>query len=113
MKGMYEAFEDNLFTISRQKENAVVQIFMEWFNKEARLKAVPDLQQRIMNMEPKLRKMARNLNVKFQEGKIVVSTDADSQSLLSLLRRGSDWFDPHPNVTSAILVALTMGSRVS
>lgn len=113
MKGVREAFEDKLFTITSRKIDAVASVFMDWFNKEARLKPLPDLQQRIVAMEPKLRKMARNLDLSFQDGKLVIKTDADSQSLLNLLRRGSDWFDPHPDVNAAILVALTNGSQVS
>lgn len=113
MIGMMEAFEKNLFTMTAQKENAVVSIFLDWFNKEAQLKPIPDLQQRIINLVPKLRKMARNLSFEFKEGKLVIKSDADSQSLLDLLRRGSDWFEPHPDVNAAILVALTSGSQVS
>lgn len=113
MAGMREAFEDNLFTISTKKEDAVVSVFMDWFNNSARLKALPDLPQRIGAMEPKLRRMAKNLDLSFLDGKLVIKADAESESLLSLLRRGSDWFDPHPDVNAAILVAMTNGSQVS
>jgi hypothetical protein len=111
MSAMREAFEENLFTITTPKVNAIVAIFMEWFNKEARLKPLPDLQERIMRMEPKLKRMAEKLNVSFQDGKLVIRADAESESLLNLLRRGSDWFDPHPDVNAAILVGLTNGSH--
>jgi hypothetical protein len=113
MKGMREAFEENLFTISSKKIDAITALFLNWLNNSARLKPVPDLQVRIAGMEPKLRKMAKNLDLSFQDGKLVIKADAESESLLSLLRRGSDWFDPHPDVNAAILVALTSGSQVS
>lgn len=113
MVGIREAFEENLFTITTKKENAIVAVFMDWLNNDARLKPLPDLQQRIMDTEPKLRKMAKNLDLSFLDGKLVIKADAESESLLSLLRRGSDWFDPHPDVNAAILMALTSGSQVS
>lgn len=113
MLGMREAFEKKLFTITTRKTDAIVQVFMDWFNHSARLKPVPDLQNRIQAMEPKLRKMARNLDLSFHDGKLVIKTDAESESLLNLLKRGSDWFDPHQDVNAAILVALANGSQVS
>lgn len=113
MKGMREAFEEKLFTISSRKIETITAVFMAWLNNDARLKPVPDLQQRIVDMEPKLRRMARKLDLSFQDGKLVIKADAESESLLNLLRRGSDWFDPHPDVNAAILVALTNGSQVS
>lgn len=112
MAGLAEAFEDKLFTITTKKENEIVSVFMDWLSNYARTKPVPDLQQRIAAMAPKLRTMAKNLKLNLQDGKLVVSAGADSQSLLNLLRRGSDWFDPHPDVNAAILVALTSGSQV-
>jgi hypothetical protein len=113
MAGMRQAFEEKLFTISTKKTDAVVSIFMDWFNNSARLKPVPDVQNRILAMEPKLRRMARNLDLSFQDGKLVIKTDAESESLLNLLKHGSDWFDPHPDVNAAIMVALANGSQVS
>jgi hypothetical protein len=113
VKGIEEAFEENLFTITPQKERAITEVFMDWLNGSARLKPLPDLPQRIQAMEPKLRKMAKNLDLSFQDGKLVIKADAESESLLTLLRRGSDWFDPHPDVNAAILVALTNGSQLA
>jgi hypothetical protein len=113
MAALREAFEKDLFTMTTKKENAIVSIFMHWLAKEARLKPLPDLQQRVIDMEPKLHKMAKNLSLSFQDGNLVIKSDAASGSLLSALRRGSDWFDPHPDVNAAILVALTSGSQVN
>lgn len=110
-RGIREAFEETLFTITPNKEQAVVEVFMDWFNNSARLKPLPDLPQRIAAMEPKLRRMAKKLDLSFQDGRLVIKADAESESLLNLLNRGSDWFDPHPDVNAAILVALTNGSQ--
>jgi hypothetical protein len=110
MDAVRGALQDNLFTITTKKEDAVVERFMSWFNNDARLKPLPDLAQRITDMEPKLRKMAKNLEVSIQEGKLVIRSDAESMALLSLLRRGSDWFDPHRDVDAAILLALGKGA---
>jgi hypothetical protein len=99
--------EKSLFTITTKKEEAIVTVFLDWFTKSASLKQVPDLQKRITDMEPRLRKMAKNLKVSIKEGKLVIRSDADSEVLLSLLRRGSDWYEPHPDIDSAILVGLS------
>ena len=110
MDAVRGALQDNLFTITTKKQDAVVERFMAWFNHDARLKPVPDLAQRIVDMEPKLRKMAKNLEVSIQKGELVIRSDAESMALLSLLRRGSDWFDPHRDVDAAILLALSKGA---
>lgn len=110
MDALRGALQDNLFTNTTQKQDAVVQRFMNWLNLDARLKPVPDLAQRIVGMEPKLRKMAKNLEVSIQRGKLVIKSDAESLALLNLIRRGSDWFDPHPDVDTAILLALSKGA---
>lgn len=110
MKLVSDQLDDTLFTITTEQEDKVVQVFMNWFNKEARLKPVPDLAQRVADMEPKLRKMAENLDVSIQKGKLVVRADAESTALLSLLRRGSEWFDPHRDVDAAIMWALAEGA---
>jgi hypothetical protein len=107
MELMVWPLEKSLFTITTKKEEAIVTVFMDWFNNTAALKQVPDLQQRLMQMPIKLRKMAKNLKISIHEGKLVIKTDADSETLLSLLRRGSDWFEPHPDVDAAILVGLS------
>jgi hypothetical protein len=99
--------EKSLFTITTKKEEAIVAIFIDWFNTAAALKRVPDLQQRLLDMPIKLRKMAKNLKLSIHDGQLVIKTDADSEILLSLLRRGSDWFEPHPDVDAAILVGLS------
>lgn len=102
--------DETLFTITTEKQDKVVETFLDWLTGKARLKQVPDLADRISKMEPKLRKLAKNLDVGYQGGKLVVKADADSTALLSLLRRGSDWFEPHPGVDAAILSALVKGA---
>ena len=113
MEALSSVLDETLFTITDQKERAVADILMDWLNNTARLKPVPDLAARIMRMEPRLRKMAKNLEMSIQEGKLVIKTDAESETLLNLLRRGSDWFDPHPDVNAAILLALADGANAS
>jgi hypothetical protein len=105
--------KDNLFTMTTEKENAVVDIFMDWLNNYARLKPVPDLADRIIKMVPRLRKLAKNMEVSIEEGKLVIRSDADSETLLNVFRRGSSWFDPHPDVNAAILLALANGANAS
>lgn len=103
-------FENVLYTKSTKQQEAVVETFMTWFEKEARLKPVPDLQDRLVRMNQKLQKMAKNLEIEFVDGKLVIRSDADSMTLLNLLRRGSDWFDPHPGVDELIMSALIKGA---
>jgi hypothetical protein len=106
MRAVVADLDETLFTISTEQRQAVVNYFMDWFNHGVRLSPVPDLAGRIARMEKKLRKMAENLEVSLQRGSLVVKSDADSLVLLTLLRRGSAWFEPHPNVDAAIMAAL-------
>ena len=98
--------DDTLFTMTGKKEDKIVSNLMEWFNTEARLKPVADLPDRIVRMEAKLRKMAKNLTVSVQSGKFSIKADAESETTLNSLRRGSLWFDPHPDADAAILTSL-------
>lgn len=110
MDALEDTFKKSLFTITTKKEAAVTAMFLDWLNKKAHLKPVPDLQKKIVEMGPKLNRMAKNLDLSIVEGKIVIKTDAESESLLNSFRRGSSWFSPHPDVNGAILLALAEGS---
>ena len=111
LMGVFTAYlNDTLFTLTSEQEESVVGALMNWLNNEARLKPVPDLADRLVSMAPRVRKMAENLTVSIDEGKLVVKTDAESEATLNLFRRGSSWFDPHPDVEAAILRALVEGS---
>jgi len=112
-EAIYTTIDKSLFTITTQKQKAVVTLFLNWFTQDAQLKPVPDLQQRLVKMGPKLTKMAENLQVTIKDGKLVVKSDAESEVLLSLLRRGSDWFEPHPDVNAAILLGLLNGGHAT
>lgn len=107
---VFYLIEKVLYTKSRKQQDAVVANFMSWFQEGARLKQVPDLQDRLAAMEKKLRKMAENLEIEFVEGKLVIRSDAESMTVLNQLRRGSSWFDPHPGVDEAIMFALIKGA---
>lgn len=109
MKVVAAYLDETLFTLTDVQRDRIVVLFTNWFNHEARLKPLPDLADRISETVVKLQKMARDLEVAVQGGKIVVKVDADSEALLSLLRRGSSWFDPHPDVDAVILAALVSG----
>jgi hypothetical protein len=112
LAGIYDIFENNLFTITSQKIDAVTKIFMDWLSTEANLKRIPDLQQKIADMEPKLRLMTKNLKIKFEDGRAVITTDAASDTTLRLLRSGSSWFGPHPDPEAMIVAAMVAGSQV-
>lgn len=111
MSAMREAVENKLFTKSDKNADAVTSYFLDWLNNDARLKPLPDLQQHLLDLEPRIRRMAKNLELSIQDSKVVIRTDAESESLLRLFRRGSDWFDPHPDVNAAIILALAGKSQ--
>lgn len=104
---------DTLFTITDSRKDAIVAVFMDWLTKYARLKPAPDIPDRIAKIEPRLRKLAKNLSVCIEREKIVIRTDADSQALLDSFRRGTSWFEPHPDVNAAIMLALANGGNAS
>jgi hypothetical protein len=106
MQVILNQLDQTLFTMTRDKEDKIVESLMAWLNEKARLKPVPDLAARLLSMEPKLRKMASKLNISVQKGKFVFRADAESEALLNSFRRGSMWFDPHPDVDAAILASV-------
>lgn len=108
-----DCLKETLFTITTEKENAVVAGFLDWLTNKARLKPVPDLQDRITKMGPRLRKLAENLEVRIKDGKLVVKADAESETLLNQFRYGTNWFEPHPDVNAAILSALADGANAT
>ena len=106
---LFYIFDNGLYTKTDQaQQDAVVSIFMQWFRDgSATLKPVPDLDQRMAAMEPKLRKMAKNLELKFdkKKGEFTLKSDSQSMALLDQLRYGTDWYPPHPSVVGSVFAA--------
>jgi hypothetical protein len=111
MEALLGFLDKELFTLTIETRAAVAAEFKDWLNQKARLKAVPDLAERLARLELRLDKLSKSLEVSVQRGKLVVKADAESEALLALLRRGSDWFEPHPSVNGAILKALVEGAK--
>ena len=54
---------ENLYTKSTDQQQAVVSAFMGWFSQKARLRPSPDLDKKIADMEKRLRRMAKNMEI--------------------------------------------------
>jgi hypothetical protein len=75
-----------------------------WLVEDAAKRNVNNLVQQLDRMKPKLQKLGKDLKLTMSEDGLIISADnADSDMLISQLTRGSDWFQPHPNLGRAIL----------
>jgi hypothetical protein len=87
------------------QRSVVVSTVMEGFGLVQK-KPVPDLPQRILDMEKRVRKMSEQVGLGFVNGRLVVKVAGSSESLMTELRRGSDWYLPWPEVDEVVLAAI-------
>lgn len=87
------------------QRNIVVSTVMEGFGLVQK-KPVPDLPQRILDMEKRVRKMSEQVGLGFVNGRLVVKVAGSSELLMTELRRGSDWYLPWPEVDEVVLAAI-------
>ena len=77
-----------------------------WLAESAVKRPVPDFDVRLAAMQTKLKSMAKGLRVEMLQGRVVVSASGDAQGTWCLLKRGSNWFEPHPNPEMAVVVEI-------
>ena len=73
-----------------------------------RKRNVPDLAKRIADFESRVERMVPSLVVEFQRQTLVVRSRGADDGLLNQLRRGSDWFDPEPEIDNIIVASLLL-----
>lgn len=88
----------------KQRE-MVVTILMDGFA-NLKKKPVPDLAQRIEAVQKRVKAMSEDIGIGFINGRLVVKVKGSSESLLTELRHGSDWYDPWDKVDEVTLAAI-------
>lgn len=69
----------------------------------ARKKPVPDLPERIEKMHKRISTMVEELQTGYEQAEIVVKVTGSAQTTLRLLERGTDWFEPMPDLSAEII----------
>lgn len=69
-------------------------------------KPVPDLQNRITRMQERVAEMAKQVDLGFVNGRLVVKVAGSSEALMTELRRGSDWYEPWEEIDGIVLTAI-------
>lgn len=105
-QALKEVLGSSLFTISDEDRKQIASSLVEWLTDVARKKPVPDLLERVERLKKQIEQMARNISVEYSHGRFVIKTDSDSEAVLRMFRKGTDWFDPHNDVDGAIISAL-------
>lgn len=92
--------------MTKPAQQRVAETLFQWLAGEAVKKPLPDLDTRLVAMQAKLRAMATGLKLEMAMGKPVVSVSGDGHGTWCLFKRGSAWFEAHPNPELAVLVAV-------
>jgi TolA-binding protein len=74
-----------------------------WLALEAHKRPVEDLQERLVAMQREIDRLAQHIEFEVQEATIVVKASAIVDDTMRKFRRGTKWFDPHPDIVSEIV----------
>lgn len=73
---------------------------------ELRKKPVPDLEARVQKIEERVRQMVQEIELRFVNGRLVVKAVGSSETLMTELRRGSNWYEPWDRVDEVVFAAV-------
>jgi len=90
---------------NRKQRELVVATLMTGFSRLAK-KPVDDLPGRTQEIEEKARKMSENIHLGFAHGRCVVKVVGSSESFLTELRHGTNWYEPWEKVDEIVLAAI-------
>jgi len=89
----------------RDQREQVVEALMTGFG-ALRKKPVDDLPERLKRIEEKARRMSESVSLSFVNGRLVVKVAGSSESFMTELRRGSDWYEPWEKVDEVVFAAI-------
>lgn len=103
---LMKAVDDVLLERLRDKkqQELVVASVMAGFE-ALRKKPVDNLPQRMKVLEGQVRQMAEDIRLGFVNGRLVVKVAGSSESLMTDLRRGTEWFEPWEEIDELVLAA--------
>jgi hypothetical protein len=85
----------------RQVAAALMQMFTN-----LRKKPVTDLDRRVQTMRQQIDRAVEDMSLQFVRGELVIKVAGSAELLINLFRRGSDWFQPEPDVDKIVLAAM-------
>jgi len=104
---LHAAF-DNIFEERlrdpKQRELVVSTIMAGFIN--LKQKPVPDLAERIKGIEKRVSKMVEEVSLGFVNGRLVFKVAGSSESLMTELRHGSNWYEPWEKIDEILLAAI-------
>jgi hypothetical protein len=104
--GLSSLFVDNLNEkIDSGDRLAMAKALKDWLA-GARVKPLPDLEDRRAWMCQKIDKMVESVTFSKVGDEIVVMVSGDGEDTLKKLQNGTEWFDPCENVVSVMISAL-------
>jgi hypothetical protein len=109
-KSLRDLAETRLRDEAQKKQ--VVGAIMTMFS-GLRKKTVPDLAERIKNMQQQVEAMVNDMSLEFVRGELVVKVTGSSDALLKSFRYGSNWFMPEPDVDKIIVAAILVDPKRS
>ena len=96
-------FSESVTDSARQH---VSEALFAWLSFIARKKASANLPQQIEEMRKRFVVLANSFELHYVRGKLVVKASGEAENTLRMLERGTDWFDPAPDVTGLIAGAV-------
>lgn len=90
--------------LSRNRELVITEL-IDGFSK-VRKNQLEDLDVRVARFNEEIRRMADDLSVEFVEGEVVVKASGSGALTLRLLKAGSQWFNPVPDVNDRVMRGL-------
>ena len=110
--------ENTLATMAKERmrdpaqKQQVASAIMRMFD-GLRKKPVADLEQRAEKMRQRVNLAVESMSVEFSRDELVVKVAGSAEALLNEFRRGSDWFQPEPDVDKIILAAMMVDPKRS
>lgn len=104
--GLPKLFVDNLNDRLDQDDRRLVATALKDWLAGARVKPLPDLEERRARMGRSIDKMVESVTFSRAGGGIVVTVSGDGEDTLKKLQNGTEWFDPCENVVSVMISAL-------
>ena len=98
---------DPTLTVSPAQQARIASRLYRWLSLETRKKAVPDLIARLERMKERIDALAEIIEIEYFGSGIVVKAFVRSDETFRMLRRGTDWFDPHPDLERDIIAKAT------
>lgn len=103
LEGVDNVFQQRLD--DREQRRKVAEALMQWLTK-ARKKEVPDLAEKLRNMQQRVNKLVEGMTIEIEKDKPVVRTAGSDEDTWKMFRLGTSWFEPNPDLIETVLSGL-------